>query len=117
MRIEVTGPGCGAGSVLRDRAERRFLFALSRFGGRLRAVRVRLGDVNGPRGGADKRCTVEVRGPGFAPLFVEVLDTEALVAFDRAANLARRVVVRPIERTRRALRLAPSHSGMRSLRG
>lgn len=117
MRIEVTGSGCGAGSVLRDRAERRFLFALSRFGDRLRAVRVRLRDINGPRGGVDKRCTVEVRGTGFSTLFVEVLDTDPLAALDRAAGLARRVVVRAIDRARTPVRLAPSHSGTRGLRG
>jgi hypothetical protein len=116
MRIDVTGAGLGAESVLREHAERRILFALSRFADRVREVRVRLRDVNGPRGGADKQCTIEVRGPGFAPLFVEVLDCDALAAFDRAAGIARRVVVRAIERARPSARLAPSHSGTRSFR-
>ncbi len=110
------GSGCSAGSPLRTHAERRILFALSRFAGRLREVRVRLGDVNGPRGGVDKRCTVLVRGPGFSPLFVEVLDSDVVAALDRAADLARRVVIRALDRARPRLRLAPSFSGLRSHR-
>ena len=41
--------------------ERRVHFALSRFNQRIRAVFVTLEDVNGPRGGVDKRCQVVVQ--------------------------------------------------------
>ena len=117
MKIEVTGSGCGADSPLKVRAERRILFALSRFASRLRLVRVRFGDVNGPRGGVDKRCAVELHAPGIAPLFVDVLDTEADAALGRAADVARRVLVRAFDRARPRVRPAPSHSGLRGLRG
>ena len=117
MRIEVTGPGWGEDPAVREHAERRVLFALSRFADRLREVSIRLLDINGPRGGADKRCTVRVRGAGFSPLFVEVTDPDPLAALDRAVAVARRVVVRAIERAQPAVRLAPSHSGLRSPRG
>lgn len=117
MKIEFRGVGRDAGTTLREHAERRILFALSRFAGRLREVRVRLADVNGPRGGVDRRCTVEVRGPGLRPLFVEVLDAEPLAALDRAADRARRAVVRALDRSRPRVRLAPSASGLRSPRG
>jgi hypothetical protein len=93
------------------------LFALSRFASRLRAVRVRLADVNGPRGGVDKRCSVEIRAGSLPPLFVEVLDAEFESALDRAADAARRALVRALERSRPDVRLAPSYSGMRGPRG
>ena len=41
--------------------ERRLDFALGRFGGRISQVTVGLEDLNGPRGGADKRCRLAVR--------------------------------------------------------
>ncbi len=40
----------------RQAATRSFLFALSRFGEQIQHVTVLTEDVNGPRGGIDKRC-------------------------------------------------------------
>lgn len=100
MKIELTGPGCGEGSALRAHAERRFLSALGRFASRLQQVRIRVRDVNGPRGGVDKNCTVEIHGLRIPVLRVQVLDAQVETALDRAADIVRRVVVRALERSR-----------------
>jgi ribosome-associated translation inhibitor RaiA len=49
-----------AGSV-RARAERSLGFALASFGALVETVTIRLVDVNGPRGGVDKECSVTAR--------------------------------------------------------
>jgi putative sigma-54 modulation protein len=46
----------------RDRAEKRVASSLDRFESRLRRVLVVIEDVNGPRGGADKRCRIRATG-------------------------------------------------------
>lgn len=76
---------------LADPARRRLEFALGRFGGRIRSVTVRLGDVNGPRGGVDKTCLVTIRFDASKRLVViEDADADAAVAIDRAADRASR---------------------------
>jgi hypothetical protein len=41
---------------------------LKRISDRLTRVEVHVGDVNGPRGGEDMRCAIEVRPNGMAPI-------------------------------------------------
>jgi hypothetical protein len=72
--------------------ERRLLYALGRFGNRVGRVMVRLEDMNGPRGGLDKRCHIEARLKGRGVLVVDVRDFELEPAVSRAAErIARRV--------------------------
>jgi hypothetical protein len=88
----------GIPSELADLARRRLEFALGRFGGRIRSVTVRLGDVNGPRGGVDKRCLVTIRLDASKRLVViEDADADAVVAIDRAADRASRAVARVLQ--------------------
>ncbi len=83
----------------RTRAERRLGFALGRFANRIRTVRLVLTDQNGPRGGLDKLCTVQVRGAGWS-VHIEDVDADAGVAVDRAADRAGRSVARKLDRLR-----------------
>lgn len=69
-------------------------FALARGGSRVARVVVRLSDVNGPRGGVDKRCLIEVRLDGLPAVVVEDLQSDLYVAIDRAAGRAGRTVNR-----------------------
>ena len=78
-------------------AQQRLLFALSRFASRVRSLTVRLSDVNGPRGGRDKRCAVAVQLAGSKRLIVvEDLEVELQAAIARAADRAARAVARTV---------------------
>jgi putative sigma-54 modulation protein len=61
---------------LTELAQQRFAFALGRFGTRVQSLSVRMRDLNGPRGGADKRCTVALRLNG-SPRAIVVQETDA----------------------------------------
>lgn len=61
MRIEIRAPGIQLSEALRGYIHHRIQFSLRRFAGQLDRVVVRLKDVNGPRGGADKRYRVSLR--------------------------------------------------------
>jgi putative sigma-54 modulation protein len=79
-------------------AQRRFELALSRFHGRIRSVAVRVVDVNGPRGGVDKRCHVTVRlAAPKRTLVIEDADADAAVAIDRLADRTARTVARTVD--------------------
>ena len=76
----------------RGHVERRLGFALGRFGGRVTSVTVSLEDLNGPRGGMDQRCWIEVSLVPSGKVMAEATDVEAVAAFNRAAErIARRV--------------------------
>ena len=86
---------------LEDHIKRRIGFALARLSDELTSVLIRLDDLNGPRGGIDKRCRVLLRGPKIGERVVEETDTEWGPAIDRALSLAGRSVVRALDRVRR----------------
>lgn len=104
MRIDVRFQGIEASDALREHVVRRIRFQLSRFSGEVSAVVVRIGDVNGPKGGVDKRCHVAVRGPAFAPVTIEDLGSDAYSTVDLAVGRAARAVRRRIARARAARR-------------
>jgi ribosome-associated translation inhibitor RaiA len=75
-------------------------YALGRFEGRVNVVTARLADLNGPRGGVDKRCRISVAVRAGDPVLVEDADTDLYAAIDRAAERAGRAVWRQLARRR-----------------
>jgi putative sigma-54 modulation protein len=100
MNVTVSAKGMEVDAALREQAERRVRFGLGRFAPRLGKVRVRLEDVNGPRGGEDIRCQVDVRMVDGGRLLAEDLDADVRNAVDRAVDKASRAVARQLERER-----------------
>ena len=100
MNIEIRTRGFSLTPGLRTHVERRLEFALDRHAERVARVRVTIGDVNGPRGGEDKRCRVEVRLRGGGAVHATVVDADAYVAVGAAAHRVGRAVVRAMHRER-----------------
>ena len=67
---------------------------------------VRLQDVNGPKGGLDKRCRVEVHIAGFGPVIIDETDQDAYVAMDVAGERLRKVVSQILDERRSRRRQA-----------
>jgi hypothetical protein len=63
---------------------------------RLRRVDVTLSDLNGPRGGVDKRCLIKVSIDGLRPVVIEDVQSDLYMAIDRAAGRASRTVLRRV---------------------
>jgi len=101
MKVNVRFKGLPTSESLAEYTTRRAHQHLSRFGHRVSAVDVRLCDVNGPRGGRDKRCLFTVRVPGLSTLQIEELDESFYAAVDQAALRAARSLGRNLERSRR----------------
>jgi len=74
---------------------------LQRFAGRVRNVRVTLQDVNGPRGGADKRCRVEAKlFPSQRWVMQEVRHANVFAAITLAIQRVKGTVRKVSERSR-----------------
>jgi ribosome-associated translation inhibitor RaiA len=67
---------------------------------------MRLSDINGPRGGVDKCCRLQVVLDGLPDVVVEDIETDLYVAIDRAASRAGRTSRRRLTRWREKARTA-----------
>ena len=61
---------------------------------------VRLRDINGPKGGQDKECSVEVTLPNFAPIVVKKRSSNAYASISQALKRASRITLRRIAKRR-----------------
>lgn len=72
---------------------------LERYALNITRVTVRFEDVNGPRGGVDTACRIEMSTKGRSHIVVDVYDADADRAFRRAAALAKTALGRALDRT------------------
>lgn len=108
MWLDLHGAGLAVGAAERERVERRLGFALARHGDHIGRVTAHLVDLNGPRGGADKRCRLVVEVLGHGRVVVEDTDASLAAAIDRAADRAGQAVRRRLDGARqRAPRVDP----------
>jgi ribosomal subunit interface protein len=94
MQIEIQSRDFSLTDALENHVHKRLEFTLARGGRKVRRVEVRLSDLNGPRGGVDKRCLIEVRLDGLPVVVVEDIQSDLYTAIDRAATRAGRTVMR-----------------------
>jgi hypothetical protein len=105
MKLDVKLRDLGLEDGQAETIERRVRFALGRFANRISRAEVILADVNGPRGGRDKHCTVRVMLTALPPVVVQVSDVEPMAAVSRAVERAARHVGDGLERGRDTQRL------------
>jgi ribosomal subunit interface protein len=98
MELDVRGRHLQVSEALRAHLEKRIASALDRVSHHIASVTVRLEDVNGPKGGIDKRCRIKVTGERGGVVVVEEYDADAYVVVDRAAGRAGRAVARTLGR-------------------
>ncbi len=81
-------------SALRSLTERRVQFVLRRLGWLVPRAEVQMSDVNGPRGGIDKRCQVALKTNGAGTVVVASVASDWRTALDQALARAARFLMR-----------------------
>jgi ribosomal subunit interface protein len=94
VRLQIRSSPFSLTPALQARVQRRLQFALNRFQAGIGRVTVRLRDLNGPRGGLDKRCSIEARLLRRRKCVVEETCSDLYEAIDRAADRLGRVIAR-----------------------
>jgi putative sigma-54 modulation protein len=94
MQTDIQARSFPLTDALRNHVHNRLGFTFLYASSRVRRVLVRLSDLNGPRGGIDKRCLVEVRLEGLPVVVVEDVQSDMYSAIDRAVGRAARTVKR-----------------------
>ena len=98
MQIRIRTQGFSLSDALRGYTERRLRFALACAAERIRRVEVGLYDINGPRGGIDKRCRIRAALAGLDAIVAEDTQADLYLAIDRASARLGRTVVRRLTR-------------------
>jgi ribosome-associated translation inhibitor RaiA len=100
MELSIRTHGFDLSDPLKSYTERRLRSSLGGFGTRLEGVEVRLGDVNGPRGGIDKRCAIKVIVRRSGVVFARAAGDDVYSTVDHAAARIRSAVSRTLSRRR-----------------
>lgn len=100
MNIEIQARQFMLSEALSDHVQRRIGFALSKRYQHIKRIIVRLSDINGPRGGNDKRCHIQISMPHQADVVVEDVQSDLYMAVDRAADRAGRTVTKRLSKLR-----------------
>jgi putative sigma-54 modulation protein len=112
--LEVRGHGLPVTDALRQYATDHIAAKLAKHARALQSAIIRFSDVNGTKGGEDKRCEVELylrRVP--SPIVVAVVDHDLRTAMDAAADRAQQAMGRTLERQR----ATPRQRGRKLVRG
>lgn len=100
MKIDIQALNVPLTSAEQGYIIRRLGFALSSHDEHIQRVSLRLSDINGPRGGNDQRCKVQVVLAHIPDIVIEDIEAEMSVAIDRAADRVGRTVARRLARHR-----------------
>ena len=100
MKIQVKTVNLDLDARTRADVQRMMQVGLDRLAHRILRVSVRLADQNGPRGGKDISCLVEVRLRPRGRLFVEETDSDLMGAVSQSVEAAATTVSRTLERSR-----------------
>ena len=88
------------GSSNRDYIRRKLGTKLGKFSSSIERLSVRVGDVNGPRGGVDQLCRIKVVLRGLPSVVFESRDASLNAAVDGALSGVERTVRRTLARRR-----------------
>ena len=100
MRIEIQARRVPLSLKLRNEAKRRIEIALTRFDERITKVSIWLSDANGPKGGLDKSCQMQIVMPGKPDVVIEETRENICLAINIAIARAGKAVVRKLDRQR-----------------
>ena len=100
MNIDIQARDFQLTEALERHIRRRLDFALSPRYEQIQQIQVRLGDINGPRGGADKCCHLHIVLPRLPDVVVYDTELDMYLAINRAIDRAGRAVSRRLSRQR-----------------
>ena len=109
MQIDIQARSFPLTEALRRHIRRRLGFVLSARDEYIQRIVVRLSDINGPRGGADKCCHIQVVLNHLPDVVIKDTEADLYAAIDRAVDRAGRTVGRRVERQRLKMRSGVAH--------
>ena len=98
MKIDIQARNFNLTDSILTYTRERINFLLSSRFDQIQRISVRLSDVNGPKGGIDKRCQVRICLPRLKDIYIDDVQTDLYVAIFRATDRGSRTVNRRLRR-------------------
>jgi|SaaInlStandDraft_4_1057021.scaffolds.fasta_scaffold37076_1 putative sigma-54 modulation protein len=98
MKIEIQARHFSLTEALQKYTNKKLHLAIDCCDAYVRRVIVRLSDVNGPKGGVDKRCQIQIILDGLAGVVIEDTKVDLYAAINGASERAGQALLRKIER-------------------
>lgn len=102
MQIQIFSRDYEVTPALRDFIKRKLGFGVGRFADRIARINIRLKDTNGPRGGVDQHCRVDVEMSSRGTVAAEATELDIYTAIKVAVARVARCVGTTIDRKRTA---------------
>lgn len=100
MKPTIIAKGIDASQAMREYIRETVDSALSWTQDSIHFITVRITDLNGPKGGKDKRCQIHLKLPGLPNVVVSEVSGSLSSAIERAAQRASQVAGRVLERAK-----------------
>jgi ribosomal subunit interface protein len=98
MQIDIQSRKFFLTAALRNHVTDQLNSTFTRWDDHIQRITVRLSDINGPRGGEDKCCHLQISLNHLPDVVIEDTKTNLYVAIDRATERAEHSLVRRLER-------------------
>jgi putative sigma-54 modulation protein len=103
MKIQIRFRGVERSEALVEYTTHRAHQHLRRFEPQLSGVMIRITDLNGPRGGKDKRCQFTATGPAIGSIHLSYTHKDVYAGVDIGLEKMSHLIVRSIERARKGV--------------
>jgi len=98
MKFELRSQGVNVNDRLLQFIKKKLGFALGRFGHLVQGVRIRLTDINGPKGGEDIQCQIRAHLGSAGVVTINETQTDPFAAVTRASSRASQTLSRRLSR-------------------
>lgn len=109
MNILIHSPDIKLSKKSRNDIECRLLFSFSRFQDHIDIIEVHLKDINGPKGGEDKQCTIKISQLKEENITVSGKAEEIAIVIDKCITRAKSIVRRKLQMKRHHRQRLPNH--------
>ncbi|MCL7420191.1 MAG: HPF/RaiA family ribosome-associated protein [Methylobacter sp.] len=105
MQIDIQARNFSLTEALQRYVIKRINSALTSSNDSVQRIIVRLSNANGPKGGADKRCHIQVVIPHQSDVIIDDVEANMYAAVDNATDRAGRTVTRHVAKHRKFKRV------------
>lgn len=100
MNIDLQARDFELTDSLESQIRQKMKILLDRFDHKIRNTRVVLSDINGPKGGNDKRCTIKIEVHNFKTIVVDEVTDNMYESISRCSQRAKRAVAKLVNKSR-----------------